>query len=67
MSENEEVDHLVLGSVALPPSLYMTEDGNHGLIPYVQIGSLTGFTQMSKRSIISNRKNEFNNESKKSI
>lgn len=58
----EEIDHLVLGSVSIPPSIYMTPDKNLGIIPYVQLGTLTGFTQLSKRSFVPVRKYEENDE-----
>lgn len=53
LEDNEVIKYLITGTVTLPPSLYMTEDDNSGMIPYIQPGNLSGFTQMSKRSYMS--------------
>lgn len=52
MEENEGINCLAVGAVSLPPSIYMGQSTCDGHIPYVQVGNLTGFTQMSKRSHI---------------
>lgn len=48
----EEVDLLVRGNIALPPSIFMTT-GHQGLVPYVQFGTLQGTSAIPKRSFIS--------------
>jgi len=51
-NELEQVDHLILGSVALPPSVYMTADNNSGLTPYTSEGVLTSLGHIPKRSYL---------------
>ncbi|KAB0801391.1 hypothetical protein PPYR_05745 [Photinus pyralis] len=46
----ELVNSLILGSVALPPSMYMASDRVEGIVPYVSKGILPVFGKLSKRS-----------------
>lgn len=46
----EQVNSLILGSVALPPSMYMASDRVEGIVPYVSKGILPVFGKLSKRS-----------------
>ncbi|KAJ8960421.1 hypothetical protein NQ318_013703 [Aromia moschata] len=48
----DKVDRLVLGSVALPPSMYMTADDVTGSIPYVMQGDLVSLGQITKRTYL---------------
>lgn len=47
-----EVTCLVLSSISLPPSVYMTPQNIRGLMPYVMEGELTSLAQLTKRSYI---------------
>ncbi|KAK4881128.1 hypothetical protein RN001_004447 [Aquatica leii] len=49
-SDLEAVDTLILGSVSLPPSLYMNTSNVNGLIPYIANGILNKYGVLSKRS-----------------
>ncbi|KAG5874743.1 hypothetical protein JTB14_011984 [Gonioctena quinquepunctata] len=46
----EDVFYLVVGSVSLPPSVYMTPDEITGNISYVMEGELVSLGQITKRS-----------------
>ncbi|KAJ8939986.1 hypothetical protein NQ314_010926 [Rhamnusium bicolor] len=48
----EEVYYLVIVSVTLPPSVYMTPDDVKGHIPYVMKGELVSLGQITKRSYL---------------
>lgn len=48
----ELVDSLILGSVALPPSMYMASDRVEGTVPYVSKGILPVFGKLTKRSYL---------------
>ncbi|KAK5649600.1 hypothetical protein RI129_000629 [Pyrocoelia pectoralis] len=48
----ELVDSLVLGSVTLPPSMYMASDRVEGTVPYVSKGILPVFGKLTKRSYL---------------
>lgn len=51
-TEMEAVDHLILGSVVLPPALYLKQDNRiEGLIPYVYKGALSIISKPPKRHI----------------
>lgn len=48
----EETSYLVLNSISLPPSVYMTPQNIRGLMPYVMEGELTSLAQLTKRSYL---------------
>lgn len=53
----EDVCYLVMGSVFLPPAVYMTPDDVRGAIPYVMEGELVSLGQITRRSYLpANRK-----------
>ncbi|CAH1184917.1 unnamed protein product [Phyllotreta striolata] len=54
----EKVFCLVVTSVGMPPSVYMTPDGIRGPMPYVMEGTLEALAEITKRSYIpANKKN----------
>lgn len=48
----DDISYLVLSSVSLPPSIYMTTQSIRGLIPYVMEGELSSLAQLTKRSYL---------------
>ncbi|XP_023311609.1 polynucleotide 5'-hydroxyl-kinase NOL9 [Anoplophora glabripennis] len=48
----EDVYYLVMGSVFLPPAIYMAPDDVTGTIPYVMEGELVSLGQITKRSYL---------------
>lgn len=48
----EDVHYLVMGSVFLPPAVYMTPDDVRGAVPYVMEGELVSLGQITKRSYV---------------
>lgn len=48
----EKVYYLVLGSVSLPPSVYMMPENVSGLVPYVMEGELEFLGQITKRTYV---------------
>lgn len=52
----DKTTHLVLSSVTLPPSVYMTPNAAEGEVPYVSEGVLVSFGQITKRAKISAKK-----------
>ncbi|KAF7281631.1 hypothetical protein GWI33_004491 [Rhynchophorus ferrugineus] len=47
-----KVNHIIMGSVTMPPSLLMNVADVKGLIPYVSVGELVEFGQFTKRSYL---------------
>ncbi|XP_050294089.1 polynucleotide 5'-hydroxyl-kinase NOL9 [Anthonomus grandis grandis] len=52
----QNVTHLVLGSVTIPPAFIMSTGGAKGHVPYVSVGDLVDFGQLTKRSYIPAKK-----------
>lgn len=48
----DQVSYLVLSSISLQPSVYMTPQNIRGLMPYVMEGELTSLGQLTKRSYL---------------
>lgn len=54
----ELATHLIYGSVNLPPSVYMTADDIHGIVPYVSLRNLTSFSSIPKRTRLPKQSNK---------
>lgn len=48
----DKISYLVLGSVSLPPSIYMTAQNIRGLMPFVMKGELTSLARLTRRSYL---------------